>query len=221
MRRHAWKQWRSCSADSDSMCPDSLASSVLIGWMRSPSPSSTLGPRVLGGPVGTEVGDELSQLARDGDVALRVPEPDRRTRRRARAGAGSSPPASRYSRRSPFESSTKSRISRFTFTGSRTCGQWPEPSSFTRCRRWPRPALRPRHRVERVLVAVENEHGAAHPGRNVPEALGAAELERLVGLMIDLFRPRSRGPRRRSPRSAWSNGAPLNIFPKKYLRNSS
>ncbi len=42
MRRQAWKQWRSCSADSDSMWRDSLASSALKGWIRSPSRSSTL-----------------------------------------------------------------------------------------------------------------------------------------------------------------------------------
>ena len=41
MRRQAWKQCRSCSADSDSMWRDSLASSALSGWIRSPSPSST------------------------------------------------------------------------------------------------------------------------------------------------------------------------------------
>ena len=41
MRRSAWKQCRSCSADSDSMCRDSLARWALAGWMRSPSPSST------------------------------------------------------------------------------------------------------------------------------------------------------------------------------------
>ena len=41
IRRIAWKQCRSCSADSDSMCADSLASSALAGWMRSPRASST------------------------------------------------------------------------------------------------------------------------------------------------------------------------------------
>ena len=41
MRRQAWKQWRSCSADSDSMWLDSFASSALSGWIRSPSASST------------------------------------------------------------------------------------------------------------------------------------------------------------------------------------
>ena len=41
IRRIAWNACRSCSADSDSMCRDSLASSALAGWMRSPRASST------------------------------------------------------------------------------------------------------------------------------------------------------------------------------------
>ena len=42
MLRSAWKQWRSCSRDSDAMCADSLASQRLAGWMCSPSASSTV-----------------------------------------------------------------------------------------------------------------------------------------------------------------------------------
>ena len=42
IRRSAWKQCRSCSADSDSMCRDSLARWALAGWIVSPSRSSTL-----------------------------------------------------------------------------------------------------------------------------------------------------------------------------------
>ena len=42
MRRSAWKQWRSCSLDSEAMCADSLASHRLAGWMCSPSASSTV-----------------------------------------------------------------------------------------------------------------------------------------------------------------------------------
>ena len=41
IRRHAWKQCRSCSADSDSMWRDSFASCALAGWIRSPRASST------------------------------------------------------------------------------------------------------------------------------------------------------------------------------------
>ena len=41
IRRIAWKQWRSCSADSLSTWRDSLARWALAGWMRSPRASST------------------------------------------------------------------------------------------------------------------------------------------------------------------------------------
>ena len=41
MRRQAWKQWRSCSADSDSKWPDSEARWTLAGWIASASDSST------------------------------------------------------------------------------------------------------------------------------------------------------------------------------------
>ena len=41
IRRIAWKAFRSCPADSDAMCADSLASQALAGWIRSPRVSST------------------------------------------------------------------------------------------------------------------------------------------------------------------------------------
>ena len=40
IRRHAWKQCRSCSVDSESMCSTSLESSAEAGWIRSPLSSS-------------------------------------------------------------------------------------------------------------------------------------------------------------------------------------
>ena len=78
IRRHAWKQCRSCSADSDSMCCDSLARCSLPGWMRSPSALEHARDRVLGEPVDLEPVDEVAQLAGDRDVALGVAEADRR-----------------------------------------------------------------------------------------------------------------------------------------------
>ena len=77
IRRIAWKQCRSCSADSLSMWPDSFASCALAGWMRSPLASSTLRDRVLGEPVDLEVRVQPPQLLRYRHVAPRVPEPDR------------------------------------------------------------------------------------------------------------------------------------------------
>ena len=119
MRRIAWKQCRSCSADSLSMWPDSLASYALAGWIRSPRASSTRGHRVLREPVDLEVGMQLAQLVGDGGVALGVAEADRRGDvERALAPRLAPRPAPRLA----GGGSTKSRRSRFTFTGSRTCG---------------------------------------------------------------------------------------------------
>ena len=91
--------------------------------MRSPSALEHGGDRVLREPVDLEVGDELAQLVRDGDVALRVAEPDRRgdvegalaARRRAASVAGPGRP----------HDSANSRSRRLTCTGSRACGKWP------------------------------------------------------------------------------------------------
>ena len=85
IRRHAWKQCRSCSADSHSMWRDSFARCALAGWMRSPSRLEHRRDRVLGQPVDLEVGMELAQLVGDRDVALGVAEPDRRGDVEARA----------------------------------------------------------------------------------------------------------------------------------------
>ena len=67
---------------------------------------------------------------------------------------------------------------------------------------------RPRARLERVLVAVDDEHRAATPGRRAPgRVLGAAELERPPRRRARASRRRSRAPSRRSPRSASSSAA--------------
>ena len=58
IRRIAWNTCRSCSADSDSMCADSLARPADAGWMRSPRGLEHAGHRVLGQPVDLEVGVE-------------------------------------------------------------------------------------------------------------------------------------------------------------------
>ena len=114
IRRIAWKQCRSCSADSDSMWRDSLAE-VLARRM---DPLSLRlehpGHRVLRQPVDLQPVDEVAQLAGDRGVALGVAEADRRgdvegalapvgavdgrvarrrARRRTRASRGSPEPA--------------------------------------------------------------------------------------------------------------------------------
>ena len=84
MRRSAWKQCRSCSADSDSMWRG------LVGQMRAGGMDAlALGlqhprDRVLGEPVDLQVRVQAAQLAGDRHVALGVAEPDRRGDDRAR-----------------------------------------------------------------------------------------------------------------------------------------
>ena len=84
------------------------------------------GDRVLREPVDLEVGVQPAQLVGDRDVAPRVAEPDRRrdVQRALAAATGRAPSGRRAA------AARRSRAaSRFTFTGSRACGAWPEPSS--------------------------------------------------------------------------------------------
>ena len=81
--------------------------------------------RVLGEPVDLEVGVELAQLVGDRGVALRVAEPDRRGDVERALPARL---AARPARAAARAGATKSRSSRFTLTGSRACGKWPDPS---------------------------------------------------------------------------------------------
>ena len=78
MRRKAWKQCRSCSADSLSMCLDSLTRNARRRMDALAGVGQHPGHRVLGQPVDLEVGVQLAQLLGDGDVAPGVAEADRR-----------------------------------------------------------------------------------------------------------------------------------------------
>ena len=95
IRRQAWKQCRSCSADSDSMCADSLARQRARGVDPLALGLEHARDRVLREPVDLEVGVQRAQLLGDRDVAARVAEPDRRgDEQRAaapRAAAASTP----------------------------------------------------------------------------------------------------------------------------------
>ena len=124
MRRIAWKQCRSCSADSLSMWLDSLASNALAGWMRSPRACQNLGHRMLGQPVDLEVRMQLAQLVRDRDVPLRRARARSATRCRARACDGTCRAPSAEGGGAGL---MKSRRSRFTLTGSRTCERVARP----------------------------------------------------------------------------------------------
>ena len=145
MRRIAWNACRSCSADSLSMCLLSLARKRLAGWMRSPSASST---RVTGSCASQSIsrsGSQAAQLARDRDVALRVPEADgRRDVERAALAAARGRPTLRFQRSALLAAlrtgcrrsmdailSAKSRSNRLILTGWRPHRTWPPPSMTT------------------------------------------------------------------------------------------
>ena len=103
--------------------------------------------------------------------------------------------------------STKSRMSRLTLTGSRACGPWPEPSrstSLPRCRLGQRDPAR--GGLDRVLGPWSTSTGEGiwlERACLVSFFTGAGADAR-----GDQKRPASsRGPSRRSPRSASSSGA--------------
>ena len=154
-------------------------------------------------PVDLQLGVELAQLVGDGSVALGVTEADRRGDvERALATRLAPHPAARGG-----GGATKSRSSRFTFTGSRACGKWPRP--FERDELAAR-RLGERHaagvRPDRVLVAVDHEHRAAD----------AAQSSRTRSSSESRCQRRSRSASRASvsspqpmrPRSASSSAAP-------------
>ena len=88
MLRSAWKQWRSCSLDSEAMCADSLASQRLAGWMCSPSASSTVVTGCWASQSISHVGAQPRELLGDGDVTSSMSEPDRRRQIEHPLGSG-------------------------------------------------------------------------------------------------------------------------------------
>ena len=125
IRRRAWKQWRSCSADSACDVGDSLASSRAGGV--DPLAAPLAAPRSPGAaPASRSRGRGGVRAAR-----RRSPRPAargrgrsaRRRTARARGASGRArPPCAGARRGSP----TNSRRARLNRTGSRACGQWPD-----------------------------------------------------------------------------------------------
>ena len=128
MRRTAWKACRSCSADSDSMWPDSFASSALAGWIRSPRASSTFVTGCWASQSISRSGCSVRSSSAIATSRCAWPRPigeemysARRRRPRARVQAEVGRP----------RPSTKSRSSRLILTGSRAFGICPEPCRVT------------------------------------------------------------------------------------------
>ena len=59
------------------MCRDSLARSLLAGWIALAARFEHACDGILGEPVDFKLRHERAQFARDRDVSPRVPEPDR------------------------------------------------------------------------------------------------------------------------------------------------
>jgi hypothetical protein len=109
------------------MCRDSFASSALAGWMRSPRPSST----AVTGCCASQ-STSRSRCRRRNSSAIAT------SRRAWPSPIGDEMKSARFRRDRPRAQwavgaggATKSRRSRFTFTGSRPCGACPDPSIRT------------------------------------------------------------------------------------------
>ena len=147
--------------------PDSLASSALAGWIRSPRAASTRVTGCWASQSISQVGMQAAQLVGDRDVAPGVAQPDRRGDEQRPPGSA---PARAHRRGDAGAAaggatrSTNSRSSRLTRTGSRASGRWPAPSSIDQLAAGaPRASgARVGQRRDRVVVAVDHQHRAAH-----------------------------------------------------------
>ena len=223
IRRIAWKACRSCSA--------ALVLDVgrLVGQPRRrrvhPLAASLEHPgdRVLGEPVDLQVGVVRAQLGGDGDVAPGVAEPDRRREvQRPLRAAGGTHPACGVRRRSGGSVSTNSSISRLTRTGSRAvravaaavdgderaAGELGEGAPVG-------------VRADAVVVAVDDEHRAAHPlAQRRRKLSGRTALERRRRCRPASSASISRPQPTQSSICLVECGS-VNIWPKKNSRKSS
>ena len=179
------------------MCRDSLARWWLAGWMRSPSCLEQRGHRVLGQPVDLQVRHARAQLARDGEVARRVPEPDRRgdvqrPRPAVRAvDGGIARPAAR-----PLGQPSQREVDRHRLARVGDVASLGHRDQLTAGR------ARQRHGVGvgrgRIVGGGDDEHRAAHPPRQralVAPRRGRGEVGGGAGdqgLRIGLERPPDR-----------------------------
>ncbi len=158
IRRIAWKQCRSCSADSLSMWRDSFARCALPGMDALAARLEHRRHRMLREPVDLEIGMQLAQLVGDRRVALRVAEPDRRGDvERALAARLAAHPAPRGRRRR--DEVAQQQVDLHRVARVRQVAGALERDELAAGRLRERDALRVR--ADRVLVAVDDEHRAA------------------------------------------------------------
>ena len=162
------------------------------------------GDRVLREPVELEIGVELSELVRDRDVAPRMAEPDRRGDvEGALAPRLAANPAWGGARRG--DELAQKEIDRDRVAHVREV-----PGTFQQRRarlRSARQALTPRvSRGDRVLLAVDHEHGAPNAAAEA-RATPPRESDPARRESRRASRRPSRAPSRRRPRSASSSAA--------------
>ena len=98
------------------------------------------GDRVLGQPVDLQARMQPAQLIGDGLVPAGMAQPDGGgdVQSPLRAAAAAVPALAALAAGPGSSASTNSRMSRLTLTGSRACGEWPDPASSTSRARPPR-----------------------------------------------------------------------------------
>ena len=201
IRRIAWKQWRSCSADSTM---PRLVGEVVARGMDPLTPLlEHRRHRMLREPVDLELGMQPAQLVGDRSVSLRVTEPDRRRDIQGSLAAG----FAAHPARRPRRGETKSRSSRLTLTGSRACGK------VTRAFEHDELAARQLGETctrgagtDRVLASVDHEHGTVDAGEKIADSAsswrrGASWVATSVSAVVS-------SPSRLHPRAASSSAAP-------------
>ena len=204
IRRIAWKQCRSCSADSLSMWLDSFARSALAGMDALAARLQHRRDRMLGEPVDLEVGMELAQLVGDRGVALGVAEPDRRGDvERALAARLAAHPAARRRRR--LHEVAQQQVDLDRVARVRDVARRPRAS---RARR--RSPPRARRRGRGPVIASSSPWITSTGQRTRRAELADRQPRRAASAQAasrSASRRRSRAPSRRSPRSASSSAA--------------
>ncbi len=203
IRRHAWKQCRSCSADSDSKWPDSLARCALAGWIRSPRASSTDVTGCCASQSISRSGCSLRSSSAIATSRCAWPRPigDETNSARLRRPSAAAPEGGGRQRAGEV---AEQQVDLHRVARLRQVARSLERDERAAGRLRERGALRVR--TDQVGVAVDHEHRTPDAGAGVAEALEPAERDRAtrVGerLGVGLQRPADG-----SPRSASSSAA--------------
>ena len=204
MRRSASNTGRRCSPASDSMCAHSRGELGAGGMDALARRLEQRRRRRLREPVDLEPGPQAAQLARDREVAPRVPEADRRRDEEGALRSHGRPAPGRRRRgrqqelaQQQVDAHRVARVGRVAAALERD-----QPAA-----RLGRAARRRWRAADAILVAVEHEHGAAHAARECTRLRRRRGAGRRSSL-IEQLRRSCRAPIRGRTRSAASSAAP-------------